>query len=277
MPTTESLTIFDTNANITKHNFKSATVQKSVSTIIEAVTTAQSTTGKLKDEFNKARDTAYKTIAPVLAKLKANNAHKTEGFDTWSQFVEAVMPLTSRQATSILTYNRAVSEVPALADFSVANVNELASANPDAIKAAIESHEITPDTKQTELSTFAANHRKSEKPKVEPRFNIWAVTDEKMKYIGVIKADFATKFGLTSFTVLPASDDGSPRRFIAYNNSGNCTMGAFVPYVKESGSKKTVKKESFYDSFREANDWAANLPDDAIQSIIDRARAEQGK
>lgn len=275
----KELTIIQHNDSMTAHSFKSDATRKAVCDIIAAYGKAAAVSAKLKDEYDAAKDAAYKAIAPILAKLKSNKAWEAEGFKTWRDFVNATLPITDRQATSILTYQRKVADVPALKDFSVANVNELTAADNDALKKAIESKEITPETKQADLSDFAKSHKPAGKTKVEPRFNIWAINNESIKYVGVIKADFAKKMDSEQVVFLPAPQDGSPRRFIAYDNAGFCVMCAFVPYVKAADSKKSTeqRKPTVYDQFRAANEWAANLPDDAIQSMFDRMKKEQGK
>ena len=275
-----SIMTIERNDALKAHNFKSATIKSQIDVINAALTKADSAVGRIREEYDKARDEAYKSIAPVLASLKANKAHETEGFKTFSEFATACLPISKRQITTLLAYQKKVAEVPALKGFTVANVEAVAPADAAKLAKAIADKEITPETAQTALKDFAQKNPRaatgSGRPTIVPQFTVKAVLSGAIMGERVIKDDFAKVTGNENIVMLPAPKDGSHRRFISYNNDGGAAMYEFYPYVN-TATKSDTKKLSVYDQFRAANEWAENLPDDAIQSMFDRMRESQGK
>lgn len=270
----------EANKAMTAHEFKSAEIRDRVSELTARYAAFQSTAKNIGEEIDALRNETYKELAPIVAKLSEMNAHKAEGFKTWPQFVEACLPINSRAAGTLITYYKKVQVVPELAEFTVSNVEAIAPADAVAIKKAIESKEITPETTQPKLREFAKAHPRAEsgkgRPKVEPEFILTNVkTGETIAR--VIKADFASACGASEIVYLPAPKDGSPRRFIAYNANGDCVMMSFAPYIKPKSEKPAPKKDiSVYDQLRAQFDFMADWTDEQIAATL-RKNADKAK
>ncbi len=275
-----SIMTIERNPGITVHKFKSATIAAQVKTIAEAMAKADSAMGKIREEYDKAKDEAYKAIAPVVASLKANNAHKTEGFKTFPEFAKACLPISERQIPTLLAYQKKIADVPALKEFTVSNVEAIAPADAVAIKNAIESGELSKETPQKQLKEFAQAHPRaatgSGRPTVVPEFTVKAVVSGLVYGERVIKEDFCKVTGYENITMLPKPENGTPRRFIAYNGAGEATMFEFSPYVKPTATKPKAKEQSVYDQLREQFDFMADWTDEQIAATL-RQNADKAK
>lgn len=268
------------NEAMTAHEFKSVEVRDRVAELTARYAAYESSAKNIGKEIDDLKNDTYKALAPIVMKLSEMNAHRAEGFKTWPQFVEACLPINSRAAGTLITYYKKVQVVPELAEFTVSNVEAIAPADAVAIRKAIESGEITPNTVQPKLKEFAKAHPRAEsgkgRPKIEPEFILTNVkTGDTIAR--VIKADFASACGASEIVYLPAPKDGSPRRFIAYNSNGDCVMMSFAPYIKPKAEKPAPKKEiSVYDQLRDQFDFMADWTDEQIAATL-RKNADKAK
>ena len=212
----------------------------------------------------KAKTEAYaRACAPLFGEIKRDKLYEKGGFDSleeyaamfgvkrstayaWARVGEAFF-LTDNE------YTRKIRET-----LTMSNMAEMTNTDRVQLANAIDRKEITGDTSQKDLRSFADIHSKGgKKEKVLPTFTVAEVTGKAVIAENVIKEDMYEAVA-QSFVDMCATDSiadvffshaklngdkaSNIQHFIAYTSGGFVRMYEYSPYIKPKSKGKGGKK-----------------------------------
>ena len=244
---TNELIISTANAPA-KFSFKNEQLNKLSSSIAEQTAAMN----KLYNDTKQRAEAINSALAPIFGELLSSKCYKDDGFASVADYAERTFGIGKSMAYMLARvgkeyYNAKGAVAKAAREtLTVSKLGELTGVDLLEVGKALDSGELSSQSSLAECRRFAETHKKPDKEKVVPMFNLYVVHPSisggfREVAKRVTKDDFpalvGNETGISSDTLhfvnVAIGESNKTKHFVAVSDSGMSYLFRYVPYVHE--------------------------------------------